>query len=222
MRSLITLFLILFVFGCNPEKKSRSKIEALEHVGESQKYALGVACMEYISQHGNNLPWSKILVRKLIAAGFYPEAIYGVELLLKKFPGEPELLLLRSTAYRNLHQYGLAMEDLQHGLKLQPGNDNLSQEVTALNNEHELWKEIERLNQSLRGSPDSFPILLNRAEDFFKMRQYDAVLYDLGSLSKMRSPEDSIYYTEKVIALYKDNRRPVDMLAEMLEYFGRK
>jgi hypothetical protein len=54
------------------------------------------------------------------------------------------------------------------------------------------------------------------------MREYDAVLYDLGSLSKMRSPEDSLYYAEKITALYKSNRRPVEMLAEMLEYFRRK
>lgn len=219
MRPLIMLFLILFLFGCNPERKSRSRIEALEEVGESQKYALGVACMEYISQHGNDLPWSKALVRKLIAAGFYPEAIYAAELLLKKFPDEPELLLLRSTSYRHQHQYGLAREDLQRALGLQPGNRSLSQEATALNKEHELWKEIESLSESLPGSADSFSILLDRAERFFQMREYDAVLYDLGSLSKMRSPEDSLYYAEKITALYKSNRRPVEMLAEMLEYF---
>jgi tetratricopeptide (TPR) repeat protein len=213
MRSLIIFSLILFLCGCDPEKKSRAKIESLEQAGENQRYALGIACMQYISQNGKDLAYSKTLIKKLFRAGFFPEAIYAAELLLRKFPHDAELFYLRGIAYRRQHQYGLAMEDLQYAVQLSPANSEFSQETMSLKREHDLWKEIELLNESLPGTSDSFSILLNRAEKLFDIQQYDAVLYDLGALSKMRSPEDSIYYTERVTALYKDNRRPVDRLS---------
>lgn len=219
MRHLIALFLVLLSFGCSPEEKSRKKLGSLQKADQDQKYEVGMACMQYISQYGNDLAYSRTLVDKLLEMGFFSEAIYAVELLEKKFPADPELVYLRGRAYRNQHQYDLALQDLHYALKLQPRDNSFSVEAQSTKEEQLRWNEIQSLNEMLAHSADSFDILFRRAEMFFVIREYDAVLYDLGSISKMRSSADSIYFSQKVSDLYKDNQRPVEKLSEMLAYF---
>ncbi len=87
-------------------------------------------------------------------------------------------------------------------------------------NEEKVWNEIQAINQSLTNTTDSFSILLHRAETFFSINQYDAVLYDLGSLSKMGSTNDSLYFTQSVSSLYQGGgRKSVEILTDMLGYY---
>jgi tetratricopeptide (TPR) repeat protein len=218
MRYLIILAFILF-FSCDAENTSRKKIASMERADQNQKYQVGMACMQYISGHGEDLAYAKTLVKKLIEIGFFAEAIYAVELLLEKFHADPELFYLRGVAYRNQHQYDLALTDLNYALKLQPKNNTFSAGLRNTKEELVTWNEIQSLNETLTTSPDSFDILFQRAEKFLAIRQYDAVLYDLGAISKMRTAADSIYFSQKVSDLYKDRQRPVEKLSEMLEYF---
>ena len=64
--------------------------------------------------------------------------------------------------------------------------------------------------------------ILNRSEKFFAIRKYDAVLYDLGSLSKMGSRADSIYYSQSVSAIYQGGgEKAVGTLSDLIEYFRK-
>ena len=83
-----------------------------------------------------------------------------------------------------------------------------------------VWNEIDSLNQSLTNATDTTDILLDRAELFFSIRQYDAVLYDLGAVSKMGSANDSLYFTSTVSSLYQGGgRQSVEILTDMMEHF---
>lgn len=219
MRYLITFVLLSLLSGCNPEKKSRSKIESLQKAGQNEKYAVGMACMEYISRYGDDLPYARSLVKKLLEIGFSAEALYAADLLLQKFPGDAELLYLRGLGYQGQHQYSRAMQDVEKALTLQPQNGNYSAAASKLQDELRLWNEIQALNRSLPTASDSFGILFTRAERYFAMQEYDAALFDLGTISKMRSPEDSVYFTQQVAALYQQSRGPVKILSEMVDYF---
>ena len=156
----------------------------------------------------------------LIDMGFNAEAVLAVEYLLKEHPVEAELFHLRGIAHRRQHQYELAVRDGERACRLQPENTDFSVELRASQHEFQVWKEIDMLNNSLAQKSDSFEILLNRAEKFYAIQAYDAALYDLGAISKMRSSADSIYYTEKVASIYKKAGRPVETLQQMLEYFS--
>ncbi|MEX2232926.1 MAG: tetratricopeptide repeat protein [Cyclobacteriaceae bacterium] len=215
----LPVLIVIFFFSCDAENTSRKKIASLQNADQNQKYQVGMACMQYISRYGEDLAYSKTLVKKLIEIGFFAEAIYAVELLLEKFPGDPELFYLRGTAYRNQHQYDFALKDLNHALKLQPANNTFSTGLRSAQEELVTWNEIQSLNETLTTSADSFDVLFQRAEKFLAIRQYDAVLFDLGAISKMRTTADSIYFNQKVSELYKDTQRPVEKLSEMLEYF---
>lgn len=217
MRHLLILIFALLL-SCDAENTSRKEIASLYNADQSQKYQVGMACMQYISKHGEDLTYSKTVVKKLLEIGFFSEAIYAVELLLKKFPADPELFYLRGTAYRNQLQYSFALKDLHHALRLQPANNTFSSSLRSAQEELVTWNEIQSLNETLT-TADSFDVLFQRAEKFLVIRQYDAVLYDLGSISKMRTPADSIYFNLKVSELYTDAQRPVEKLSEMLEYF---
>jgi tetratricopeptide (TPR) repeat protein len=216
---LIALVIGLLSSGCNPEKQSRKKIESLERERPDAKYEIGLASMQYICKDGEDAAYSKSLVQKLLDMGFFAEAIYAAELLLEKYPADPELFFLRGRAYQNQHQYGHAFKDLDHARTLSPGNTSFSSALASAKQEEVIWRAIQSLNAELTSAPDSFNILFERAEKFYQIRQYDAVLYDLGAISKMRAPEDSIYFTREVAALHKENRRPVERLSEMLKYF---
>lgn len=221
MRRAFYLVVIMSVFfaGCDPAKKSRKKIESLQASVQPQKYEIGMACMQYILKHGGDRSYAKSLVKTLLDLEFYSEAIYGAESLLERYPGDAELLHFRSLGYRRLHQYDLALDDIRRANKLQPRDGVLKRASAQTLEEQRRWTEIETLNQALATRADSFPILIERAEHFFELQEFDAVLFDLGAASKIRAPKDSVYYTEKVSSLYNDSRRPVETLSEILEYF---
>lgn len=215
------LLIVVFLCGCNPEKKSQKQIESLQARGN--KYEAGIACMRYISRHGNDLGYSRTLVKKLLDMGFYAEGVHAADLLLKKFPADAELFLLQGLGYRGLHQYEMALQSMRHALELAPRNNRFIDEVAATRELQTHWKEVQSLNQSLTPGADSFNILLNRAEKFFRLQQYDAVVYDLGAISKMGSREDSLYFNERITAMYKDrDTQPLKTLGELLEYFRRR
>jgi tetratricopeptide (TPR) repeat protein len=218
-RSLMLLFFItLFLSGCDAEKKSRKEIEVLQSGGN--KYEVGIACMRYISHQGEDLVYSRTLVKKLLDIRFYAEAINAVDLLLTRFPSDAELFFLRGVGYRSQHQYALAFQNLVHALELQPDNSAFKAELARTRELEKHWNEIQSLNESLEGQVDSFNILLKRAEKFFELQLYDAVVYDLGAISKMGAAADSLYFTQKVTAMYKESDgRPVEKLSEILDYF---
>lgn len=215
----LVIIMSVFVAGCNPERKSRKKIESLQASLQPQKYEIGIACMRYILKHGGDRSYAKSLVKTLLDLEFYSEAIYGAELLLERYAEDAELLHLRSVGYRRLHQYDLALDDIGRANELQPRNEALTRASAETLEEHRRWTEIEALNRALATPADSFPILIERAEHFFGLQEFEAVLFDLGAASKMRASKDSVYYTEKVSSLYNDSRRPVETLSEILEYF---
>jgi len=208
--------------SCNSETKTRKQIEQLQNSGKAEKYQLGIAYMHYISQPGYKINYSKDLVKKLLSLGFFAESINAVETLLEKSPNDPELFYLYSVGYRNLLQYDLAVENLDHALSFQPGNKLYSEPYKSLKEERKIWSEIQTLNQSLINTTDTFPILLDRAEHLFSIRQYDAVLYDLGSLSKMGSASDSTYFASSVSTLYQEGgRKSVEILTDMMSYYRK-
>lgn len=218
----LVLVFLLLLCACNPEKKSRRQIDRLEKSGGRQNYEIGIACMQYILKHGEDLAYSKILIGKLLDMGFPAESIYAAEWLMRKYPDEPQLFFFRGIAYRRLHQYALAQKDLDHALSLEPGNDTFMREAEVTKDQYRRWFEIQSMDTALGFAADSFNILLNRAEHFYVLQEYDAVLYDLGSISKMRAAEDSIFYARKVSSLYAaSGKPPVEKLTEMLEYFRR-
>jgi tetratricopeptide (TPR) repeat protein len=220
MKSLIFISFFLLVYSCNTEQKSRRRIESLQNSNSTEKYEIGIACMRYISQQGNDFNYSKSLVKKLLALGFFAESINAVEMLQVNFPRDPELFYLKALGYHNLLQYGLAVENLNRALKLQPENKEFLNAVISVSDEKNIWSEIQTLNDSLSYVSDSFGILLNRAEKLFSIRQYDAVLYDLGSISKMGSANDSIYFANSVSSIYQDGgRKSVQVLKDMFGYF---
>lgn len=223
MKYPIIVLVALLLYSCNSEMKDRRHLESLQNAPKAEKYEIGVACMRYISQHGNDIEYSKTLVRKLLAKGFFAEAIYAVEMLQKKFPQDPELFYLRGLGYRNQHQYSLAMDNFESALKIQPGNTIFPDEVRSMMEEQKVWDEILGMNESLTHTADSSGILLTRAEHFFSIRQYDAVLYDLGTLSNMGSTEDSLYFSRTVASLYqKEGKKSVEILTDMMKYFRVK
>ena len=142
--------------------------------------------------------------------------------MLKKSPKDPELFSLYSIGYRNLLQYDLAAKNIQHALAIQPGNKLFSEENLALMEEKKVWDRILTLNHSLTNTTDTFGILLERAEQLFNIKQYDATLYDLGSLSKMGSENDSLYFTSSVSTLYKEGgRKSVEILTDIMGYYQK-
>ncbi len=216
------VWLVLFSFsGCDAVEKNREMIEHLEESAD-RKYEVGLACMQYILKHGEDLAYSKSLVRKLQAIGFPDESINATESLLRRHPKDADLHYLRAMAYRRQHQYELSRLDLERAIELQPRNEAFIREMESMNEEYHRWLQIESLNHSLSPPADSFNILLSRANHFLTMKEYDAVLYDLGSISKMRAPEDSIYYQQKVLVLYKQSHDPVSTLKEIFDYFGER
>ena len=214
------IVVLSFFFGCSPEKESAKKIESLERQGPDRKYEIGMACMEYVLRDGDDLNYSKTLTDKLLEHGFFAETILALESLLSKFPNEADLWSLRATAYRKQHQYDLALVDCLRAIQLQPDNERFATELHVTRQQHKTWMEIQSLNESLEQvKADSFATVLARAEKFYLIQEYDAVLFDLGLISRMRGPADSIYYHQQVSALYKDDRLPVKRLEEMLEHF---
>ena len=218
MRLIVVLCIALALAGCNPEKKTRVRIESLQQAPRDTKYEVGMACMQYILEYGSDLPYSKTLLRKLLDYGFFSETVFAVHSLLEKYPDDAELFHLRGVAYRRLHQYELALNDGIRASRLQDNNKMFSTEVDATREELKVWEEIQILNEALEHGQDSFDILLIRAEKFYKMQVYDAVMYDLGTLSKMGSEADSIYYHKQVQSVYRD-ASPIKVLEQTLKYF---
>jgi len=221
MKFLLTILIVLLLHSCTSEVKTRKHIDLLLKSGKTEKYVAGIACMRYISQPESDIGYSKDLIKQLLSLGFFAESINSVDVLLKRYPQDPELYYLRGFGYRNLLQYGLAVEDLNRASKMQPENEMFSSQALSVLKEEKVWNEIQAIDQSLTNAADSFSILLNRAETFFRINQYDAVLYDLGSLSKMGSTNDSLYFTRSVSSLYQGGgRKSVEILTEMLEYYS--
>ena len=220
MKYLISILVVVLLQSCNTEMKTRKHIELLLNSQSTEKYVAGIACMEYISQPGSDIGYSKNLVKKLFALGFFTEAISAVDVLLTRYPQDPELYYMHGIAYHNLLQYGLAVENLERARKMQPENKMFSSQSLSVLKEEKVWNEIQALNHSLANTTDSFAILLCRADSFFSIRQYDAVLYDLGALSKMGSASDSLYYTNSVSSLYQGGgRKSVEILTDMMEHY---
>ncbi|HBH85298.1 MAG: hypothetical protein A2X03_03710 [Bacteroidetes bacterium GWA2_40_15] len=220
MRILYILLTVLFFYSCNSEKKIRKQIDMMQTSPETDKYEMGIACMRYIISPAGEYEYSKILITKLLALDFSAEAIYATEILIGKYPEKADLYYLKGIGYRNLLQYELAADNFGHALKTEPGNKTFSEEFMSLSEEKKVWDEIQIINQSLTSTTDSFAILLNRSEKFFSIRQYDAVLYDLGSISKMGSAADSLYYSRSVSSIYQGGgKKAVDVLSDILDYF---
>ena len=221
MKYFSTIVLFLLLMSCrNTEQKTKRRIELLQNSNSTEKYEIGISCMRYIALQDNDFGYSKSLVKKLLALGFFAESINAVEMLQVNFPRDPELFYLKGLGYHNLLQYGLAVENLNRALKVQPENKEFLNAVISLSNEEKIWDEIQVLNDSLSSAPDTFRILLNRAEKLFNIRQYDAVLYDLGSLSKIGSTKDSLYFISSVSSLYEEGgRKSVDLLGDMIRYY---
>ena len=207
------ILIFLLVSGCEPEKNTSAKMEALQQAARDTKYDQAMLCMEYIFHHGNDPRYSKELVQWLLDLGFHSEVVFAVESLLERYPGDTELYQLRATAYELQHQYDLALADAAMAAN--------SPFTAGLQRQYALWREIQLLNKGLTVSSDSFDIMLQRAGKLFEMQKYDAALYDLGAISKMRSPADSVYFTQQVKSIYKKSR-PVEALRQMLEYFRRE
>jgi len=220
MKYLFTILVVMLLQSCNSEMKTRKHIELLLNSQSTEKYVAGIACMKYISQPGSDIGYSKNLVKKLFTLGFFAEAINADDVLLKRYPQDPELYYLHGIAYHNLLQYGLALENIERARKMQPENKMFSSQSLSVLKEEQVWNEIQAMNQSLTNTTDTFAILLCRADSFFSIRQYDAVLYDLGALSKMGSASDSLYYTNSVSSLYQGGgRKSVEILTDMMEYY---
>jgi tetratricopeptide (TPR) repeat protein len=220
MKYLITILVVMLLHSCNSDLKTRKHIELLLNSDNTDKYVTGIACMRYISQTGSDYEYSKNLVKKLLALGFFAESINAVDVLLKRFPQDPELYYLHGIGYHNMLQYGLAVENFDRAKRMQPENKIFSSQDLSVLKEEKVWNEIQAMNQSLTNATDSFAILLSRADSFFSIRQYDAVLYDLGSLSKMGSTNDSLYFTSSVSSLYQGGgRKSVEILTDMLGYY---
>jgi tetratricopeptide (TPR) repeat protein len=190
---------------------------------ETDKYELGIACMRYMILPSVDYEYSKFLITKLLTLDFSAEAIYASEILIGKYPEKADLYYLKGIAYRNMLQYESAADNLNKALKIDPGNSSFSDELKSLLEEKKTWDEILLLNHSISSSSDSFSIFLKRSEKFFTIRQYDAVLYDIGSLSKMGSQADSLFYSRSVSSIYQGGgNKAVDVLSEMIEYFRKK
>ena len=176
--------------------------------------------MRYISHPESDYRYSKDLVKKLMTLGFFAESINAIDVLLKKFPQDPELYYLQGLGYHNMLQYELAVENFSRASRMLPGNKKFTSQGLSVQKEEEVWNEIETINQSLINAEYTFDILLDRAELFFSIKQYDAVLYDLGSVSKMGSANDSLYFTSTVSSLYQGGgRNSVEILTDMMEHF---
>lgn len=220
MKYLFTILVILLLHSCNSEMKTRKHIELLLNSDKTEKYVTGIACISYISQPESDYEYSKNLVKELLTLGFFAESINAVDVLLKRFPQDPELYYLHGIGYHNMLQYGLAVENFDRARRMQPENKIFSSQDLSVLKEEKIWNEIQIINQSLTNTTDSFAILLGRAEIFFNISQYDAVLYDLGSLSKMGSTNDSLYFTSSVSSLYQGSgRKSVEILTDMLGYY---
>ena len=176
MKFLLTILVVLLLYSCNSEVKTRKHIDLLLKSGKTEKYVAGIACMKYISQPESDIGYAKDLIKQLLSLGFFAESINAVDVLLKRYPQDPELYYLRGFGYRNLLQYGLAVEDLNLASRLQPENEMFSSQALSVMKEEKVWNEIQAIDQSLTNAVDSFSILLNRAETFFRINQYDAVL----------------------------------------------
>ena len=219
-KHLVTMLVVVLLYACNSEIKTRKHIGLLLKSGKTEKYVAGIACLKYIYQPESDVGYSKDLIKQLLSLGFFAESIQAADVLLKRYPQDPELYYLRGFGYRNLLQYGLAVEDLHKASRIQPENELFSSQALSVSNEKKVWDEIQSINQSLTNAADSFSVLLNRAETFFSLNQYDAVLYDLGSLSKMGSTNDSLFFTRNVSTLYQaGGRKSVEVLTDMLEYY---
>ena len=223
MKYLIIVLIALLMYACNSEKKKREYLESLQKSPDAEKYELGLACMRYISLRGSDITYSKTLIRKLLSAGFFAEAIHAVEMLNEKFTQDPELFYLRGMAYRSLHQYNFAMADFDYALKIQPDNTIFSDEARSMMEEQKVWNEIQTLNESLVNATDSIRILLSRTDHLFGIGEYDAVLFDLGTVSKMGTSEDSLYFTKRVASLKQGgNKNSVEILSDMMNYYRAK
>jgi tetratricopeptide (TPR) repeat protein len=221
MRRVAALLIAILFAGCNPEKKAMSRIESLQQAPRDTRYEIGMTCMQYILKDGSDLAFSKVMAKKLLDVGFYPETASAVRSLMEKYPDDAELFYLRGVAYRRLHQYDLALENGIRASGLQPDNKTFSAELAATRAELKAWNEIQSLNEALPNSSDSFNLLLSRAVKFYSIQSYDAVIYDLGTLSKMGSKADSIYYNQQVKSIYKD-ASPIKVLEETLDHFRRR
>lgn len=220
MKYLASILVVLLLHSCNSELKSRKEVELLLNSEHTERYMAGIACMRYISHPESDYRYSKNLVKKLLSLGFFAESINAVDVLLNRFPQDPELYYLHGLGYHNLLQYELAMESFSQAGKMQPDNKNISNQGMSVQKEEKVWNEIDSLNQSLINTSDTFDILLDRAELFFRIKQYDAVLYDLGAVSKMGSANDSLYFTSTVSSLYQGGgRQSVEILTDMMEHF---
>lgn len=220
MKPIIVILCFLLFLSCNTEQKSRHRIELLQKSKSAEKYELGISCMQYISQKGSDFKYSKGLVKKLLDMGFFMESIYAVEMLQANFPKDPELYYLKGLGYHNLLQYSLAVENFNRALKMQPDNKVFLNAANSISGEEKIWNEIQILDDSLADKNDIFAVLLDRAEKLFAIRQYDAVLYDLGSISKMGSTRDSLYFTNSVSSIYQGGgRKSVETLNNMIRYF---
>jgi len=223
MRILYIILTLVLFCSCNSGKKIRKQIDLMQTSPETDKYEMGIACMRYMILPSVDYEYSKFLVTKLLTLDFSAEAIYASEILIRKYPEKADLYYLNGIAYRNLLQYESAADNLSHALKIDPGNRAFSDELKSLLEEKKIWDEIIILNHSITSTTDSFNILLKRSEKFFNIRQYDAVLYDLGSLSKMGSQADSLFYSRSVSSIYQGGgKKAVDVLSDMIEYFRKK
>lgn len=220
MKFLIAFLVVFLLYACNSGMRAKKHIESLQQSGNTDKYVMGIACMHYVLQFDGDLEYSKSLVKKLMALGFFTESIHAVEILLRKSPRDPELYYLLGIGYRNMLQYNLAEDNFKTALKLRPADRIFRKEALSVSEEKKIWNEILIMNTTLSNTTDSFTVLLNRAEKFFSIRRYDAVLYDLGSLSKMGSADDSLYFRRSVSSLYQEGgRKSVEILTNMMKHY---
>lgn len=222
MRFIYILLVVLVFYSCDSEKKIRKQIELMQNSPNTDKYEIGITCMRYIMLTANDFDYSKILITKLLTLDFSAESIYAVETLQEKSAEDADLYYLKGLGYRNLLQYELALDNFEHALKTEPGNKTFSDELRSLLEDKKVWDEIQKINQSITSEPDLFAMFLNRSEKFFAIRQYDAVLYDLGSLSKMGSEADSLYFSQSVSSIYQGGGvKAVEVLSDLIGYFRK-
>lgn len=161
--------------------------------------------------------WAE-LIRVAQALEEHEEVVTGLTRLLDYAPGNPELLLLRAEAFRELGDSQAAMEDVSAVLEVEPDHiAALLERIELLEDDGDLESALIDLDRLVLLLPEDAAVLENRAEKRLAMDQIALALQDFDAVVALEPDAGNLRRRAEVLG---DNGRYDEAAADLERAFA--
>ncbi len=180
---LILITMILLPVGaCHRDEKAQQKIMDLKKGKSASDYTVRLAEMSYLTDKKPDRTFSAGLIRDLIREEYFSEARYAIDHLLKVYGPDANLYYLEAVCYRNQHEFIPASDEIQKALTLESGNGTYRNEKENILEAKKRWMSLDSLDTMISKDKYNYTLKLQRAEQLFGMREFEAAVYDADTV----------------------------------------